>query len=115
MTFNEGDQVYIYSSGYLSLSRGVITRVTKTQAIIDHGRYEQRFNRETGRMVSGDSWTRTRIGHPTPVLDAAWRRAQIDAARLRLRVAAEKRDNDGAIREAFAEWDALSNEGTTTS
>lgn len=107
--FNKGDHVYIYSSGYQALSRGVIARVTKTQAIIQHERYEQKFNRETGRLIGGGTWNSTSIAHPNDRLDREWREQQVRTARRLLSKAAET-DDPNAIRAAYEKWDRLDKE-----
>ena len=104
--FNAGDVVYVIRYGYQQISKGVITRVTKTQAIIQHERYEQRFNRETGWMIGGGSFDTPKIAHPTPALDKEWHKKKIRNARLALVLAAKKDDAD-EIRAAFEKWDRL--------
>lgn len=104
MKFNEGDQVYINSSGYGAMGRGVVSRVTATQAIVGEGPKERRFNRETGRLVGGSTWDAARITHPTPSLDAEWRRLCASAAARHLSAVADKGNAD-EIRKAFAAWE----------
>lgn len=107
--FNAGDAVYVHRYGYGRISKAIITRVTKTQAIIERERYDQRFNRGTGRLVGGGNFDSTRISHPTPALDREWRQRKVRNARLLLARAAEKDDAD-AIRAAFEKWDRLEQE-----
>lgn len=108
--FNEGDQVYINSFGYGAMSRGVVARVTATQAIVGEGARERRFNRETGRLVGGSTWNTARIDHPTPSLDAEWRRVRSAAAARHLSAVAGKGDAV-EIRKAFTAWErAVSDE-----
>lgn len=109
MTFNEGDQVYVYSSGRFTLRKAVISRVTKTQAIIANDRYEEKFNRETGRMVGGGAWDSTRIDYPTPGLDKQYLEQRKHRAASMLSEAARKGDA-ADIRAAYARWDRLERE-----
>jgi hypothetical protein len=104
--FNEGDEVYVYSSGYRALRKAVVVRVTKTQAVVESGRAEQRFNRETGRLIGGDTWNMSRIDHPTPALDKQWLAERVDGARRHLAQVAAKSDA-AEIRAAFERWDEL--------
>lgn len=110
--FNGGDRVYIYSAGYGAISKGIISRVTKTQAIITHARYEQRFNRQTGRLVGGGSFESTSISHPTERLDREWHAQKIRAARRELaEIARGNNGDDGSdLRAAFEKWDRLESE-----
>lgn len=102
--FNAGDEVYVYSTGLTGIRKGVITRVTKTQAIIDRGRYEQRFNRVTGRQVgSGDAWSIVCISKPTPALDELWHQDRVRSA-ARLLSEAAKTGDEGVTRKAYATW-----------
>lgn len=112
MTFNEGDEVYVHDAGRYSIRKEVVSRVTKTQAIISHERYEEKFNRKTGREIGGDSWNATRIDHPTPGLDKQYRAKLINRATRVLSDAALKGTED-EIRAAFAHWDQLTKEGTS--
>jgi len=105
--FKAGDKVYIDSLH--NISKATITRVTKTQAIIDHGNYEQRFKLDTGRMLGGNGYDSTYIRHPDERLDREWRNRQADAARRTLAYHAD-RDDAAAIRAAFEKWDRLEKE-----
>ena len=110
MTFNEGDQVYVLSWGWGGhLSRAVVSRVTKTQAIIGEGAREQRFNRETGRRTGAHTWDATRIELRDEDLDREYRIVVTKALATRLSEAARKGDPD-EIREAFAKWDRADSE-----
>ena len=102
--FNEGDEVYVSSRE--ALRRETITRVTKTQAVIEHERHVEKFNRETGRQIGGSDIGASCLHHPNEHLDKKWRQARVDAAR---RVLAEyaRRDEPEKIRAAFAKWDRL--------
>lgn len=116
LPFEAGKEVYLYSTGMSSpIERATISRVTKTQAIIDRGHYEQRFNRETGRIIggSGATWGQRRLSRSTPALDKLWAEQQLRNAKAKLMHAASKEDA-GAIREAYARWDALQTESETT-
>ena len=104
MAFNEGDQVYVLSGGWGSLDPAVISRVTKTQAIIGEGAREQRFNRETGLRTGSSAWDTTRIELRDEDLDHEYRMKVTKALAVRLSEVARKGDPD-EIREAFAKWD----------
>lgn len=108
--FNAGDPVYITNYSYGQISKAVITRVTKTQAIIQRERYEQRFRRDDGFLVGGARFDHSRIKHPTPELDKEWHERKVRNARIALSKAAEKDDAD-AIREAYKKWDRLEAQG----
>ncbi len=103
--FNAGDPVYITNYGYGRIEKAIISRVTKTQAIIQRERYEQRFRRDDGFSV-GSGFNRSRIERPTPKLDREWHQQKVRSAGLALAQAAGKDDAD-AIREAYKKWDRL--------
>lgn len=107
--FNVGDQVYIYASGYRGLAKGVISRVTKTQAIVANGRFEQKFNRQSGRLIGGRQFDTPSISHRTDRLDAEWHQQKIRAARRELAEVARGNNGDDAhvLRAAFEKWDRL--------
>ena len=109
MTFNEGDKVYVTTHARGSIRKATITRVTKTQAIIANERYEEKYNRETGRMIGSSAWDTTYIKHPTPSLDKLHHTKRIENAKRALaNVALE--GSDDAIRSAYAAWDRLAGE-----
>ena len=106
MTFNEGDRVYVMSGGWgRGLSPAVISRVTKTQAIIGEGAREQRFNRETGRLTGASSWDTERIELRDETLDRQYRSEVTRILALRLSESARKGDA-AEIRAAFEKWNA---------
>lgn len=72
--FNTGDHVYVISGTWRDyIRKATISRVTKTQAIIEGTRTESRYNRETGREVGTSGYNASRIELPTPSLDSQWR------------------------------------------
>lgn len=104
MVFNEGDQVYVLSGGWGSLAPAVVSRVTKTQAIIGEGAREQRFNRETGRRTGSSAWDAARIELRDEDLDHEYHIKVTRGLAIRLSEVARK-GNPDEIREAFAKWD----------
>jgi hypothetical protein len=68
--FNQGD-IVILDAGYAGKSVRVISRVTKTQAIIEQKNhvgkvYERRFRQDTGLEVGARGWRTPRIYAPRP-------------------------------------------------
>ena len=108
-SFNVGDEVYISSGWGGQLQKGTITRVTKTQAIIQHERYEERFNRATGHAIGGSQLSGRQIMHPSDRLDQKWHEMKVRAARIALSKAAEKDDAE-AIHTAYRKWNRLTKE-----
>lgn len=85
MTFNEGDQVYVIMSLWSdSIRKGVVSRVTKTQAIVGSGDNGIRFNRQSGRIIGGSGYSTTRIEHHNPSLDALYKKRQGEALAAKL-------------------------------
>lgn len=59
-----GDDVVSESrSGYRI---GKVSKLTKTQIVVQFGKSEFRFNRRTHRLVGGDEWHPTILEHLTP-------------------------------------------------
>lgn len=107
--FEAGEQVYVTARGQVT-ARRTITRVTKTQAIIETKGGDARYNRETGREVgAAGPWETGRIEHRSPSLDARWRaalyrRAAVNLARAANAAASEKDGADEKLQEAIVEW-----------
>jgi hypothetical protein len=83
MLLEEGMVIYNQRSVHNVLERYVITRVTRTQAIIDHGKYETRFDRDikdrTWFYAKGDSsgYSRSSYCIATPELDEKYYRQRL--------------------------------------
>lgn len=103
--FNPGDEVYVTAGGLHDLRTTKVSRVTKTMAIVGGVRY----NRRSGWMIGGSTWSRSVILHPTPELDRRY--AGVQRRRLARRLADAFRKWEpgdeaatAAVDELLAEW-----------
>lgn len=103
--FNAGDTVYVLF-GRNVRAKAEVTRVTKTQTILEYPNYVKRYDRTTGRLIGGGRWETERIALPTPDLDEAWHEAHIDKARQALAEMARS-GTDEQLRAAYRTWERL--------
>lgn len=70
-----GDEVFIYRTGMgQKYEQAKVSRITKTQIIIDFGRYDKRFKRDTGKLVGGSAWYSEYVTKPT---DELWEKIAV--------------------------------------
>lgn len=84
--FKVHDRVTADRGSYVIRRIGTVTRLTKTQVIVQFPgiRVESRFNRETGRSIGTDTWNTVYLSHVTDqdYQDIAWQDLKSLAGRL---------------------------------
>jgi len=69
-----GDTVYVSGGHYGILEKATVTRFTATQIVVSSRKnlagedYEEKFRRDSGRMVGGTCWSTTSLEEATPEL-----------------------------------------------
>lgn len=84
--FKVHDRVTADRGSYVVRRIGTVTRLTKTQVIVQFPgiRVESRFNRETGRSIGTDTWNTVYLSHVTDqdYQDLTWQNLKSLAGRL---------------------------------
>lgn len=84
--FKVHDRVTTRRAGHGTTRIGTVTRLTKTQVIVQYPgvKAESRFNRETGRSIGTDTWSAVHLSHATDqdYQDVAWQSLKSLAGRL---------------------------------